>query len=477
MPQINTPEFPNNICNIKDYGAAGNRIFVNTNSIREAIDDCSRKGGGKIIFPEGKWLTGPIHLKSNINLHLDENSEIVFTTNLDDYLPVVFSKFQGMEYYNFSPPIYGKDLENVALTGKGKISGNGDFWAHWAETDNSEIQREKLFEMSQANVPAEKRVWGTKDSGLRPSFIQFANCKNILIEDLTIENGPMWTIHPIYSENIIIRKVRINTHSMNTDGVAIESSRNILIENSVFSTGDDAIAIKSGMEEEGLRTNRPAENIVIKNSKFVFGHGAIAIGSEMSGGVRNVFIADSEFNGTNSGLRIKSAKSRGGFIENIWVENVKMENISDEAIIFNLKYKTALKTSKVSREPLLKNIHIENITGKSVNKAISLIGLPDGKMEDIFLENLDFQSENGSDMEYAKNIELKNISLKTTSKDPSFSIKDSQNVKFINFKCENIANLCFNIKGSKTLNIDLEKSNIKKDNISVEDETKEEVEL
>jgi len=476
MPLLNRPQFPKNICNIKDYGAIGDGIFVNTRPIKEAIADCFQKGGGKIIFPKGKWLTGPIHLKSNINLYLDKNSEITFTSNLDDYLPAVFTKFQGMEYYNFSPPIYAKDCENIALTGSGKISGNGDFWEEWASIDNSEIQREKLFQMSQSNIPVEKRVWGTKDSGLRPSFIQFISCRNILIEGLTVENGPMWTIHPVYSENIIVKGVSINTHSANTDGIAIESSKNILIEDSAFSTGDDAIAIKSGLEDEGLRTNRPSENIVIKNSKFTNGHGAIAIGSEMSGGVRNVFIADSTFDSTNSGLRLKSADSRGGFIENIWMKNIKMNMIRNEAIVFNLKYKTAL-SAKILREPLLRNIHIENIDGKFLHKAFDIIGLPNGKMENIFFKNIDFQAEDGSDMKYAKNIEFENVSLKTISSKHALQVRDSQNIKFKNFKCENSSNLCLNIEGRKTLNINLKESGLEKACFSIENGIEKQVEI
>lgn len=475
MPPISAPEFPKNICNVKDYGAIGDGIFVNTRSIKNALDDCSQKGGGQIVFPEGKWLTGPIHLKSNINIHLDENSEIVFTTNLDDYLPVVFSKFQGMEYYNFSPPIYARDAENIALTGDGKISGNGDFWEEWASIDNSEIQREKLFQMSKDDVPAEERVWGTKDSGLRPSFIQFVNCKNILVEGLTIENGPMWTIHPIYSENIIVRKVTINTHSANTDGIAIDSSKNVLIENSTFSTGDDAIAIKSGLEDEGLRINRPSENIIIRNSKFINGHGAVAIGSEMSGGVRNVLVENSVFSDSGSGIRIKSTKSRGGFIENIWINNVRMNTIEGEAIVFNLRYESALKTENkdASRAPVIRNIHIKNVSGDSMDKAISIFGLKDGVMEDIFFENIELQSKNKSDLKYARNVEFKNVSLKVNAQAPVFSIESSKHITFKNFKCENRGGNCFDVIGKSTSNIDFEESGIEKERINIEDKIKD----
>lgn len=476
MPAIEIPKFSKNICNIKNYGAVGDGKFINTQLIKNAIEDCSQKGGGKIIFPEGKWLTGPIHLKSGIDLNLEKNSEIIFTTNLDDYLPVVFSKFQTMEYYNFSPPIYGKDLENIGITGSGKIVGNGDFWEEWARTDNSEKQREKLFEMSRKGIPAEKRVWGTKNSGLRPSFIQFVNCKNIFIEGLTIENGPMWTIHPIYSENMIVRKVNINTHSINTDGIAIDSSRNILIEDSIFSTGDDAIAIKSGLEEEGLRTARPSENIVVRNSKFINGHGAIAFGSEMSGGIRNVLIEKSVFNGTDSGFRIKSTSSRGGFIENIWTKNIEMEKIRDDAIIFDLEYKSSL-SSEILRKPTFSNMHFENIKGKDMDKALDTIGLENGKTENIYFKNNNFESANGSDLKYAKDFSFENFYLKINSSRPALQVRNSQDIKFINFECGKTGNICLNIEGKKTLNIDLSESGIQKNSVSIEDKIRNHVKI
>lgn len=477
MPSFSVPEFPNDSCNIKNYGAIGDGTFINTDPIKKAIEDCHRKGGGKIIFPEGKWLTGPIHLKSNINLHLEKDSEVIFTTNLDDYLPVVFSKFQGMEYYNFSPPIYAKECDNVALTGNGKIYGNGEFWEKWARTPNSEIEREKLFNMAQAGVPSEKRIFGQKDSGLRPSFIQFVSCKNILIEGLTIENGPMWTIHTIYSENIKVRNVNINTHSMNTDGIVIDSSKNAMIENSSFSTGDDSIAIKSGLEEEGLRINRPSENIIIRNCDFTEGHGAVTIGSEMSGGVRNVFAENLKFSGTGSGLRIKSARSRGGFIENIWAQNIKMSNIEGEAVVINLKYKTALKTPEAYREPVLKGIHFKNIEAESAETGIAIMGFSDGTMEDISFENMKLQTKTESTLKYAKNINFKRMHLEVNSNGPALQIKDSRNITFNDFECYNSESKCsIRVSGGKTSSIDLKDSNVKKEDISIEGGDKDKIE-
>jgi hypothetical protein len=285
----------------------------------------------------------------------------------------------------------------------------------------------------------------------------------------------MWTIHPIYSENIIIRNVEVKTYSMNTDGIAIDSSKNILIENSNFSTGDDSIVIKSGLEDEGIRLNRPSENIVVRNCNFSEGHGAVAIGSEMSGGVRNVFIKDCSFQGTSSGFRIKSTRSRGGFIENIWVSDIKMNRIEEEAIVFNLQYTSALKNKSISRVPTLRNIHISNVSGSSLGRAIDILGLKDGVMENIFFENIELVEGKKSEFKYAKGVMLKDVFLKINN-GPVLAIENGRNIILENFKCENSGE-CLSIKGEKTFNINIEKAGLGKDKIFIEEKARNEVEI
>ncbi|HPN96132.1 MAG TPA: glycoside hydrolase family 28 protein [Candidatus Moranbacteria bacterium] len=476
MPDLKEPAFPNLICNIRDYGAIDNDEGLSTNSITKAIDDCHQKGGGKVVIPAGKWKSGAIHLKSNINFHLEEGAEIVFSTDFNDYLPVVFTRFQGMEMYGFSPLIYALNCQNIALTGKGKLTGNGDFWWTWAQKDSVESreERQRLFEMASSGVPTEKRIFGTEKSGLRPSFIQFVNSKNILIEDLSIGDGPMWTIHPVYSENIIIRKIKVDTYSANTDGIVIDSSRNVVIENSSFSTGDDVIAIKSGLEEDGFRVNRPSENIIVKNCYFQKGHGAIAIGSEMSGGVRNVFVHDSIFSNTDNGIRIKSAKSRGGFIENVWVEDIKMENITNEIAIIDLSYNSKLKSS-IDREPEIRNINIKNIEASGYQRTLKVDGLLEGVMENINFSNLKILSKDGIYLSKAKNINFENITLKMIDNNPLFEIKESQNITVSGFDCQDYRGLCFKIKGKKTDNISLKNISYEKKMLDIEERIKSRV--
>ena len=273
-----------------------------------------------MFVPAGRWVTGPIHLASNIHLHLAEGAELLFSQDFADYLPVVFSRWEGLELMNYSPLVYAKDCENVAITGKGKLDGRGQAWWPWKKTQKDAAKR--LYDMASAGTPPEKRVFGTPGD-LRPSFIQTVGCKNVLVEGVTISSGPMWTIHPVYSENVIVRRVTVLTDGPNNDGLNPDSSKNVLVEDSFFSTGDDCVVIKSGLNEDGWRVGRPSENIVVRRLRGQRGHGGVVIGSEMSGGVRNVFVNDCEFVGTDRGLRIKSMRGRGGVIENMYYQNVR----------------------------------------------------------------------------------------------------------------------------------------------------------
>ena len=470
MEEILEVNFPDLNCNIKDYGAIGDGSTLNTDSIKKAIEDCSEKGGGTVLFPKGEWLTGAIHLKSNVAINIEKDSRIIFSTERKDYLPVVFTRYQGIELYNYSPPIYAKDCENIAIIGQGEIIGNGEKWKEWSDNSDVNNERDKLYKMAIDNAPVEERIFGTEESGLRPSFIQFINCKNILLRGIKVENGPMWTIHPVYSENIIIDNINVSTYSGNTDGIAIDSSKNVIIKNSTLSTGDDVIVIKSGLEEDGWRVNKPSENILIENCKFFTGHGAIAIGSEMSGGVRNIFAHNNTFTGTENGFRIKSTASRGGFIENIWIKDIVAENILNDAVVFNLEYNSKLEKDTI-KKPLIKNITIQNFQVNQAKRAIKIIGLPDLNMENILIENMQAIETNSSRIENSRNITLRNLNIikkvkEDDDKPYSIKIENSQNILFDKFKCKDDIKFCISVEGDKNENIDLSSTNIRKEKIN-----------
>src|SRR5690606_26462533 len=300
-------------------------------------------GGGTVYFPAGKYLTGPIHLKSNITIFIDAGAELHFSDNFDHYLPMVPSRWEGTEVINFSPLFYAKDVENIAIVGRGLIDGHGKNWWRLSEVEVKKLTEdsnwEKEFKRLNPSVLAPDLPGWIERGFLRPPFIQFMNCKNVQIKDIKIQNSPFWTINPQYCDNVTVDGITIdNPPSPNTDGINPESCRNVRIANSHISVGDDCSTIKSGKDRSGRKVNIPAENYTITNCTMLRGHGGVVIGSEMSGGVKNIAITNCIFDGTDRGIRIKSARGRGGVVEDIRVSNIIMRNIRDQAIVLNTQY-------------------------------------------------------------------------------------------------------------------------------------------
>lgn len=460
-PIVQVPGIPERTCDIRKYGAIAGGTEKVTGAINAAVDDCFAQGGGAVLIPKGTWLTGGIKLKSRINLFLAEGSEIVFSTDVKDYLPVVLTRFQGIEFYNFSPLIYTENSQNIAITGKGKLIGNGERRTDWDGGGEFGFAREKLHMMAQKGTPTAERIFGETIPGLRPSFVQFMNCQDILLDGFTIENGPIWTIHPVYSENFTVRNLNINTWSGNTDGIVVDSTKNVVIEDTFFSTGDDAIAIKSGLDEDGWRVNRPSENIRIENITVKKGNSGVSIGSEMSGGVKNVDIRNSVFDGTRHGFRIKSTKTRGGYIEDVRVDNITMENVASDVLTIDFQYDSALQSMVAKdKEPVLKNIFITNIHGSGVGNGspdavINIDGLSDSNMENVHFENISFTSlASAVHIKSARNVFLKNINIEHKL-DATYEIERSQNIVVEDSSCHEGVDPCFLIIGKSTKSIQL----------------------
>lgn len=460
-PVVQVAGIPERICDIRKYGATEGGTEKVTTAINAAVDDCFAQGGGAVLIPKGTWHTGGIKLKSRINLFLAEGAEIVFSTDVKDYLPVVLTRFQGIEFYNFSPLIYTKDSQNVAITGKGRLIGNGERRTDWDGGGEFGFAREKLHAMAQKGTPTAERIFGETIPGLRPSFVQFMNCRDILLDGFTIENGPIWTIHPVYSENFTVRNLNINTWSGNTDGIVVDSTKNVVIEDTFFSTGDDAIAIKSGLDEDGWRVNQPSENIRIENITVKKGNSGVSIGSEMSGGVKNVDIRNSVFDGTRHGFRIKSTKTRGGYIEDVRVDNIAMENVASDVLTIDFQYDSALQSMVAKdKEPVLKNIFITNIRGSGVGNGspdavINIDGLSDSNMENVHFENISFTSlASAVHIKSARNVFLKNINIEHKL-DATYEIERSQNIVVEGSSCQEGVDPCFLIVGKSSKNIQL----------------------
>ncbi|HKG97786.1 MAG TPA: glycoside hydrolase family 28 protein [Pyrinomonadaceae bacterium] len=318
--------------------------------------------------------------------------------------------------------MYARDCENIAVTGPGILNGNGKAWWDWKSKETH-----KSFEMAEQGVPVEKRVFGTTEAAIRPSFVSFVNCKNVLLEGFTITSGPAWTIHPIYCENIIIRRVHVDTHGPNNDGMDPDSCRNLLVEYCTFNTGDDCMVLKSGYNEDGLRVNKPTENVVMRHCTGKEGHGGLVIGSEMSGSVRNVFMHDCDYDSTDHAVRIKSRIDRGGMVENVWVENVKAKNMRRDVVIMNMDYGSDKKEITNSKPPLFRNFHLKNITADSAPAAIIITGVEESPIQAVYFEDMAITSKKGVIAKEVKGLSFKNVQV-TPSEGAVFDLTNASQV-------------------------------------------------
>ena len=410
MKNIVKPVFPDSDFIITNYGAVGDGITDCTNAFKDAISACNQAGGGRVVVPEGTFLTGAIHLQSNVNLYVSKNALIRFSQDYSDYLPIVYTRFEGTECYNYSPPIYAFEQENIAITGQGTINGGGDnsHWWPWTSTGSGDVSN--LRQQAENGVPVENRIYG-QGHYLRPNMIQPYRCKNILIDSVTILNSPMWHIHPVLCENITVSNVTVEGHGPNNDGCNPESCKDVLIDNCYFNTGDDCIAIKSGRNADGRRVNVPSEDIIIKNCTMKDGHGGVVIGSEISGSAKNIFASDCNMDSPNlqRALRIKTNSIRGGTIENIYMKNITVGTISDAGIRVNFFYGEG---DVADFTPVVRNIEVRNMTCQQTNYALRLEGYERSRISDIRLVNCSFNNANNDNiLSNIKNIGLDSVTI------------------------------------------------------------------
>ena len=410
---------------MKQAGAVTDGTTVNTRLINSTIERLAGEGGGTLFFPAGRYLTGPIRLKSNITLELEAGATLLFSTNFDDYLPFVEVRHEGVMMKSFCPLIYATDAENITIKGEGTLDGQGKAW--WDEffkvlidlRDNGKRDVNKyqpLFEKENdvKKIASETNEdWhGTLDRRFfRPPFIQPIRCKNVRIEGVKIINSPCWTVNPEFCDNVTVDGVTIhNVDSPNTDGINPESCRNVHISNCHISVGDDCITIKSGRDLQARNIGAACENITVTNCTMLSGHGGVVIGSEMSGGVRRVTITNCVFEGTDRGIRLKSTRGRGGIVEDIRISNIVMKDIKKEALTFNLKYSRMPQEPKSERTPVFRNIHISGVTVVDVNVPIQIVGLEEAPISDIVLR--DIQIKNGkqpNEFKDCENILMENV--------------------------------------------------------------------
>jgi len=391
LSRIVPPTFPNSDFVITNYGAVGDGATDCTKAFADAIAACNHAGGGHVVVPAGKFLTGPIHLQSNVNLHVVKDATILFTTNTAAYLPVVFTRYECTEVMNYSPLIYAFEQKNIAITGEGTLDSQATLgvWHSWKSGSDSA----KLVEMGNNDVPVKDRVFGA-DHFLRPCFIQPTRCRNVLIEGVKILGSPMWVISPLYCTNVTMSGVTVEATGPNTDGCDPDSCADVLIKDCDFSDGDDCIAIKSGRDRDGHRVNIPSRNLVIQNSHFKAGHGGVSAGSETAGGIENVFAEDCTFDSPDLdyAFRFKTNPARGGYINNVFIRNCKVQT-ARFGIHMTLRYASA-GARDGQYTPEMENIDIRDCTFANLTRqAIFIEGYDEKiKITGVTIANCTFQS-------------------------------------------------------------------------------------
>ena len=452
MPEVAAPQFPDRQVNIKDFGAVGDGVTLNTDAFEKAIAELSEKGGGQLTVPAGVWFTGPIVLKSNINLHLEMGAVIQFSGD-DNLYGLIDTSFEGLDTKRCQSPLTANGCENIAITGQGVIDGNGQYWRPVKKGKMTENQWKAVLARpggveskpgywvpSQGYADAEQNAemnvvkastdeeWNHYKRFLRPVMISLVNCKNVLLQGVIFQNSPAWNIHPLMCENIIIDNVlaRNPAFAQNGDALDLESCKNALIVNSKFDAGDDGICIKSGKDADGRKRGKPCENVVVDGCTVFAGHGGFVVGSEMSGGVKNILVENCQFLGTDVGLRFKSTRGRGGIVENIYISNVSMTDIKTDAITFNMYYggksvaemladgdnpDNTTKVPVTEETPIFRNIDIKDIVCNGAGRAMEFNGLPEMPINGIKLQNINIQAKKDAVFTNCENITKENINI------------------------------------------------------------------
>lgn len=496
---VQEPSIPDNTVNIKDYGAVDGGKVLNTQAFADAIEAVSKKGGGKVLIPAGIWLTGPIVLKSNIELHAEIGALIRFSTDKDLY-PIIETSFEGLNTWRCQSPIYGKNLENIAFTGGGIWDGSGDAWRpvkkwkvterHWnkllasggALNDKKDMwypseQYKSASENAELNVRKDlttKEDYQAVRDFLRPVMVSIQNSKKVLFDGPTFQNSPAWCLHPLMVEDLIVQNITVRNpwYSQNGDGIDVESCKNVLVINSSFDVGDDAICIKAGKDKDGRDRAVPCENLIIKNNIVYHGHGGVTVGSEMSSGVKNMHVSNCTFIGTDVGLRFKSKRGRGGVVENIFISDVRMTDILTNAISFNLYYgglsvsemlatggpQTSKEPVPVTEEtPQFKNISIKDIVVNGAHQVVFLQGLPEMNLENVEISNLFAKAENGIAIIDAKSVNITNLKMDIKN-DPMIDIFNCKDVKLNGIEFNSQSSDAVRINGEVCENIELASS-------------------
>ncbi|MCM1094416.1 MAG: glycoside hydrolase family 28 protein [Lachnospiraceae bacterium] len=447
LQPVTAPAIPAYTVKISDFGGVNDGVTKNTEAFTKAMTHLAQKGGGHLVVPEGIWYTGPIQFESNVDLHLERGALILFSEDLADY-PVQSSNWEGLSTHRAMSPLSARDKENIMISGFGTINGNGQCWRPVKKGKMTDAQWKSLLKDGAVNqrgdiwfpnerireVYEDKNLQAQAHGGdkakieyvhdfLRPVLLSFINCKNVMLKDATFENSPAWNLHPFLCENLIIDNVTVRNpwYAQNGDGIDIESCNNVLVVNSSFDVGDDAICIKSGKDKDGRDRGIPCRNVLIDGCTVYHGHGGFVIGSEMSGGAKDIVVKNCLFIGTDVGLRFKSTRGRGGVVENIYIDDVKMSDIAGDALIFDLYYGgkgNATAVPVTEETPSFKDIYMNNITCRSAKRAAFFNGLPEMPMKNVQIKNSRFRADTGITLNHVDGLLLDNVTIDALNGEP-----------------------------------------------------------
>ena len=503
LPLISRPTFKHDTLSIEKFGAKSDGVFLNTQIINSTIKNCSLAGGGVVLIPEGIWVTGPIYLQSNVNLHLSRGANLIFSTDKSLY-KLVEGDYEGKPAARNESPINGHDLVNVAITGHGVIDGNGDVWravgqsqltvSQWASKiasggvlsdDKKTWYPSQQFKdahqqgksiLLQSGKPLE--IFQEIKDYLRPNLLVLKNCKTVLLDGITFQNSPAWCVHPLLCQDLTVQNVTIkNPHyAQNGDGIDIESCTRFVVENCVLDVGDDAICIKSGKDEEGRKRGVASAEGIIRGNLVYSGHGGVVIGSEMSGGAKDIFIENCTFIGTDKGLRFKSTRGRGGVVERIYARNIKMKDIHQEAVFFDMFYFVKFATDgkrddapKVSEgTPVFKNMLFENITCQGAKVAVFIRGLSEMHVQDITFSNSTLVSDRGVELTDASKIRFDNVAFYTRDHSPLVTINGGKSIRLDNLKFSAGVAVLLSVIGDTNKDIVVTNTDLKRANKNLE---------
>lgn len=451
MERVARPVIPDLRVSVKDFGGVGDGVTLNTEAFAKAMKHLSDKGGGHLDVPAGIWLTGPIEILSNCDLHVTPNAVIIFDPDRDLY-PIIQTVFEGLDTRRCESPVHAEGARNISITGGGVLDGSGEAWrmvkkskltdGEWRKlvASGGIVSRdgriwypdegfEKATMFSNMNVPSAdltEEQWNEIKSFLRPNMVSLRNCENVLLEDCSFQNSPCWNVHPLMCKNLIVNRVNIRNpyYSQNGDAIDVDSCENVLITNSTFDAGDDGICIKSGKDADGRRRARPCKNLIVDNCTVFHGHGGFTVGSEMSGGVENIKVSNCRFLGTDVGLRFKSKRGRGGVVKNIYISDIYMKDILADAILFDLFYggKSAVEAAAEKDEtinvpavpvdettPAFRDIYINNVCCNGASRAMLFNGLPEMPVTNINVSDCTITADEGITLRNSQDITFKNV--------------------------------------------------------------------